>query len=163
MEYLALTRHEAKSRIESADSSPVDKITIAAAITRDTGTGRQILLLKRNPDEEYFPNVFEMPGDKVDDTDKTIREAVVREVAEETQLVVSSIVSALPIIRYTTEKVKTRNSTGQSYLVVRHAIQLSYAVTVEGDSPSFRVNELEHSTGIWADAGMVGDIRSPPR
>ena len=49
-------------------------------------TTHKILLLKRSPAEKLFPYHWEIPGGKVDDTDKTIWDALKREVNEETGL-----------------------------------------------------------------------------
>jgi 8-oxo-dGTP pyrophosphatase MutT (NUDIX family) len=62
------------------------------------------MLLKRRADEKHYPNVYEMPGGKVNPADATIRDAVIREVAEETSLAVKDVLHPLQIITYTTQK-----------------------------------------------------------
>ncbi|KAF2275595.1 uncharacterized protein EI97DRAFT_419900 [Westerdykella ornata] len=52
----------------------------------------KMLLVQRAKEEKAFPNFWEIPGGKVDDTDETILHAVVREVKEETGLQVTRIV-----------------------------------------------------------------------
>ncbi|EXF84610.1 hypothetical protein CFIO01_04778 [Colletotrichum fioriniae PJ7] len=133
----------------------VSKVTVGAAILRHDTSYPSILLLKRNTDEKHYPNVFEIPGGKVDATDSTIRDAIIREVAEETQLKVLDIASPLSRIRYTTEKLE-RTPTGEEKIVKRHALQLSYVVTVEGTE--FRVEKKEHSMGIWATRDSLDQI-----
>ncbi|KAI3551142.1 hypothetical protein CSPX01_01059 [Colletotrichum filicis] len=114
-----------------------------------------ILLLKRDSHEKHYPDVFEIPGGKVDAADSTIRDAIIREVAEETQMRVLDITTPLSRTRYTTEKIE-RTSTGQEKIVKRHALQLSYVVTVEGTE--FQVEKKEHSMGIWATRDSLDQI-----
>ena len=76
--------------------SPINKITVGAAIFRTSKNGRsEILLLKRAAYETYYPGVFEIPGGKVDDSDTSIRSAVVREVHEETGLAITKVTNSL--------------------------------------------------------------------
>jgi len=137
----------------------IDKVVVGAAIIRQNdppagprATGPQLLLLKRSPTENYYPNVFEMPGGNVDSTDATIRDALVREVMEETGLVVTRILDQLPSFIYTTEKV-VKVSGGQKENILKKCIQLSFVVLVDGED--FRVNPEEHSTGSWATKEML--------
>ncbi|KAF2125042.1 hypothetical protein P153DRAFT_370362 [Dothidotthia symphoricarpi CBS 119687] len=46
----------------------------------------KLLLVQRAADEKAFPNAWEVPGGKVDDTDESILHAAVRELKEETGL-----------------------------------------------------------------------------
>ncbi|KAJ3939136.1 uncharacterized protein N0V96_010577 [Colletotrichum fioriniae] len=114
-----------------------------------------ILLLKRNSDEKHYPGIFEIPGGKVDATDSNIGDAIVREVAEETQMKVLDITTPLSRIRYTTQKLEGI-PTGQEKIVKRHALQLSYVVMVEGTE--FQVEKKEHSMGIWATRDSLDQI-----
>ncbi|KAK0119643.1 hypothetical protein ONS95_011081 [Cadophora gregata] len=135
----------------------LDKLVVGAAILQLGGTssGPRMLLLKRSALETYYPNVFEMPGGKVDDTDLTILAAIVREVKEETGLDVTRVFAQLPDFSYSTSKV-TRAEDGQEKTVSKTCLQLSFAVTV--GSEEFRVNAKEHSLGVWADREMVKDL-----
>ncbi|KAK1448744.1 hypothetical protein CMEL01_08059 [Colletotrichum melonis] len=155
MEYLSMPRDEAQLHFTTTDSAQVEKMTVGAAILRHDTSNASILLLKRNCNEEHYPDVFEIPGGKVDATDSTIRDAIVREVAEETQMKVLDITAPLPRIRYATEKIE-RTSAGQEKIVKRHALQLSYVVTVEGTE--FQVEKKEHSMGIWATRDSLDQI-----
>ncbi|TEA12243.1 hypothetical protein C8034_v006006 [Colletotrichum sidae] len=158
-----MSREDFKSHVKTTTVAPApDKVTVGAGIVRNSSNkGPQVLLLKRNASEASYPNVFEMPGGKVDATDSTIRDALVREVAEETQLTVVDVKAPLSPIAYTTEK-RDKNADGVERVVKRHAFQLSYIVSVQGDGSNFRVNKDEHSEGIWADRGVLDGISITP-
>lgn len=151
--YLKLTRDEFSAHIILDLGKPFDKFTVGAAILRFNGLEPQILLLKRREDEEHYPAVFEIPGGKIDATDATIRDAIVREVKEESDLAVTDIVHPLSVITYTTEKPAMSASKDNKPLKCQ-VIQLSYVVTVD-DSKEFKVNETEHSIGVWANTEML--------
>ncbi|KAG7045314.1 hypothetical protein JMJ77_0009397 [Colletotrichum scovillei] len=155
MEFLSMSRNEAQLHFTASDSARVDKVTVGAAILRHDTPTPSILLLKRNSDEKYYPDVFEIPGGKVDATDSAIRDAIIREVAEETQMKVLDITAPLSRIRYTTEKIEV-TSIGKEKIVKRHALQLSYVVAVEGTE--FQVEKKEHSKGIWATRDSLDQI-----
>ncbi|EFQ85492.1 hypothetical protein PTT_19555 [Pyrenophora teres f. teres 0-1] len=52
----------------------------------------KLLLVQRAADERAFPNYWEIPGGKVDDTDETILHAAVRELREEAGLEATRVV-----------------------------------------------------------------------
>ena len=70
----------------SHSGKPYTSLVVAAAIFHPNATTHKILLLKRSPAEKLFSYHWEIPGGKVDDTDKTIGDALKREVKEETGL-----------------------------------------------------------------------------
>ncbi|KAK1489552.1 hypothetical protein CABS01_12703 [Colletotrichum abscissum] len=150
-----MSRDEAELHFAASDSARVDKVTVGAAILRHDTPTPSILLLKRNSDEKHYPGIFEIPGGKVDATDPNICDAIIREVIEETKMKVSDIATPLSHIGYTTEKLE-RTPTGQEKIVKRHALQLSYVVTVEGTG--FQVEKKEHSMGIWATRDSLNQI-----
>ncbi|KAH8729102.1 NUDIX hydrolase domain-like protein [Phaeosphaeriaceae sp. PMI808] len=51
----------------------------------------KLLLVQRAADERAFPNAWEVPGGKVDDTDETLLHAAVRELKEETGLTATRV------------------------------------------------------------------------
>ncbi|WYZ46203.1 hypothetical protein EsH8_IX_000428 [Colletotrichum jinshuiense] len=155
MEFLSMSRDEVRLHMSSSGSPQVDKVTVGAAIMRHDASGPSILLLKRNPNEKYYPNVFEIPGGKVDAMDLTVRDAIIREVAEETQLAVLDVTASLSRMMYTTEKLE-KTPTGEDEIVKRRALQLSYVVTLQGTD--FQVNEEEHSMGTWASRDSLDKI-----
>ncbi|KAH6876615.1 hypothetical protein B0T10DRAFT_566828 [Thelonectria olida] len=145
-----MTRDAFQAHTDGTSSSRIDKNTIGAAIIRNNHKCKQILLLKGNAHEAYYPNVFKMPGGKVDKEYLSIRHAIMREVLEETNLMVADISSPFSTIRYTAEK-EGIDGSGNRLTIRRIAIQLSYVVAVEGDGVDFMVNKDEHSMGIWAE------------
>ncbi|KAK1955879.1 hypothetical protein LY78DRAFT_593188 [Colletotrichum sublineola] len=158
MEFLSMSRQEVQLHFTSNNSPRVDKVTVGAAILRYDTSGPRVLL-KRNPNEKHYINVFEIPGGKVDAADSNIRDAIMREVIEETQLRVLDITSPLSCMTYTTEK-SEKTQTGQDKIVKRNALQLSYIVMVEGTD--FQVNAREHSTGIWANRESLDQVLITP-
>ncbi|KAF9880187.1 NTP pyrophosphohydrolase [Colletotrichum karsti] len=153
MKYLTMTRDDIKSMNTHAN---IDKVTVGAGILRFDTNGPKILLLRRNANEKYYPNVFEMPGGKVDATDTSIRDALVREVAEETSLHVRDVLGPLQPITYTTEK-REKDASGHDKIISRKALQLSYVVTVQ-EGTDFKVNPAEHSMGIWTNLQALSHL-----
>ena len=133
MAYLDMSPGQALAQINALSSLKFDKFVVGAAILKSE---TEILLLKRRPDEKHYPNVYEMPGGKVETSDPTIRGAIAREVHEETGLQLTDVLRPLQSITYTTE-----SESGS-----RCVIQLSYVAKVQG--AAFEVNPDEHSTGV---------------
>jgi ADP-ribose pyrophosphatase YjhB (NUDIX family) len=161
---LALSREQCRNHLSSTQNQTFDKIVVGAAIIHlATGQGSEfeqprILLLKRSADEEYYPNVFEMPGGKVDPEDANIRDALSREVKEETGLDLTHMLARLPDMTYSTEKM-IRQEDGSEKLSRKSCIQLNFAVEVDSaNGMMFRVNPSEHSTGLWANKKMLGQL-----
>lgn len=141
----------------STDGQPYDKVVIGAAIFRynEGSSEPNLLLLKRAAHELYFPNIFEIPGGKVDSEDISIKHAVVREVKEETGLDLTEFISELKPMSYTTEK-SIIDDDGISNIVVKTAIQLNYVVRVSAGD--VRINTNEHSESIWATEGQLDEL-----
>ncbi|KAF4913612.1 hypothetical protein CGCVW01_v010806 [Colletotrichum viniferum] len=150
MEFLSMSRGEVQLRL-----AEVDKVTVGAAILQQGESGPTVLLLKRNPTEKYYPDVFELPGGKIDATDGTVHDAIIREVFKEIQLAVVEVASPLSRITYTTEKLE-KSPTDRGTIVRRRAVQLSYVVKVA--EKNFQVNKEEHSCGIWASCDHLDEI-----
>lgn len=85
---LSLTKSQYCVKYPSPAGHPYDKIIVGAVIFHPTCSHpAKILLLKRVASEEFYPNVFEIPGGHVEDTDADIFQALVREVHEETAVI----------------------------------------------------------------------------
>jgi 8-oxo-dGTP pyrophosphatase MutT (NUDIX family) len=154
---LHLSAQEYHTHITSTTKQTYDKIVVGAAILHPSSpSSPKILLLKRNSTESYYPNVFEMPGGKVDPTDATIADAVTREVLEESGLRVKGFVAGLPPLVYMTEKT-IKGDDGVERLVSKKCIQLNFVVGV--DEVEFRVNLGEHSEGVWVSREEVTGLK----
>ncbi|GAB1311991.1 hypothetical protein MFIFM68171_02201 [Madurella fahalii] len=102
--------------------------------------------------EVYFPNIFELPSGKVDQEDRSLRHALVREVKEETGLDVTDVIAKLEPMIYKTEKTVT-SDTGEDILVSKTAIQLNYVVSVTDGA--VQLSAEEHSESAWATEEML--------
>ena len=71
--------------LSDAASAGIDRLVVAAVIR----AGDRVLLLERRP-EDYLAGLFELPGGVVE-PGETLHQALRREVAEETGLIVSAI------------------------------------------------------------------------
>jgi len=161
---LALSREQCRNHLSSTRNHKFDKIVVGAAIIHLTTDAHSrleephILLLKRSANEIYYPNVFEMPGGKVDADDPSIRDALVREVKEETGLDLTRVFGQLPDMIYSTER-KVSQENGNQKLMKKSCIQLNFAVEVDlAHGTTFQVNPVEHSTGVWASKRMLGEL-----
>ena len=156
---LAMSREQFRSYASHTKNQTFDKIVVVAAIfqppTNPESGDLRILLLKRNPDEMYYPNVFEMPGGKVDDTDPTFNDALAREVKEETGLVVTRVIDQLPEMTYSTEKL-IRGDDGCEKIVKKACIQQNFAVLVAAGD--FHVNPAEHTVGVLASKSTLPQL-----
>ncbi|KAL9621331.1 MAG: hypothetical protein Q9160_004222 [Pyrenula sp. 1 TL-2023] len=160
---LALSREQYLLYASIVMKQDFDKLVVGAAIIQSPATNPKldeplILLLRRNADEEYYPDVFEIPGGKVNDIDPSIGDALRREVQEETDLAVTRVLDMLPDLTYVTEKaLLKRNSDGEEKMVKKSCIQLSFTVDVA--SLNFRPNPAEHSGGVWASKDMLNHLK----
>jgi ADP-ribose pyrophosphatase YjhB (NUDIX family) len=57
-------------------------VGIAGAIVKD----KKLLLTKRHPDMKQFPNFWTFPAGHLEETDKTMKDTVIRELKEEVNL-----------------------------------------------------------------------------
>jgi len=146
----------------SPDGRPFDKVVVGGAVFRydardGSATAPRLLLLKRADHEAYFPGVFEIPGGKVDAQDASIKQAVAREVFEESGLVVTKFLGELKPMLYTTEKIVDEHS-GCRRVVVKRATQLNYVVVVSRSEVTLNANE--HSESIWAFERDLDHLRT---
>ena len=120
------------------DLPPGVRYVATGAIFRvqsNTTQSPQLLTVKRAADEKAFPDHWELPGGKVD-PGETIREGLVREIFEETGLVVADVIGKLSEVRWTSPK-------GQAWL------QYTYVVTVR-QPVEVRLDPVEHGEWRWS-------------
>ncbi|KAF1946840.1 hypothetical protein EJ02DRAFT_197846 [Clathrospora elynae] len=60
----------------------------------------KLLIVQRAADERAFPDLWEIPGGKVDDTDETILQAAARELKEEAGLIATRVVRKVTQITF---------------------------------------------------------------
>ncbi|KLU91763.1 hypothetical protein MAPG_10712 [Magnaporthiopsis poae ATCC 64411] len=162
---LGLTAAEFRKLRPSPSGKPFDKVVVGAAIIRHaaaSGPGDvktpTILLLKRAAHEIYYPDVFELPSGKVDPEDRSIRDALAREVHEETGLEVADVVAELQPMVYETTRTVT-DGAGLESSVTKSAIQLNYVVSVAGDAEDgVTLRPEEHSESCWATETVAGTL-----
>lgn len=99
-----------------------------------------------------------MLGSKVDATDATSRDAVIRKAEDESDPVVTDIASPPSVITCTEEKLAISTSKDNKS-PKRQVTQLSYVVTVD-DANDFKVNETEHSIRAWVNTEWLQNLKS---
>ena len=157
MNALSMSKSQCRETYRNEDNQPYDKIVIGAIIfDQSSSEPRKVLLLKRAAHEQYYPNIFEIPGGNVEDTDASVRDAVVREVLEETGLQVSDINAAVKPFTYSMEKKVLDKEKGEEKTVWRTTLQLNFICDVTGFD--FKVNADEHSEGRWVVRGEVAEL-----
>ena len=105
MDALSMSKAQCRQTYLQENDKTYDKIVIGALIFKQhSADSTKILLLKRAAHEDYYPNVFEIPGGKVEGTDSTILDAVKREVFEEAGLAVDEVVGTVDSFDYSMEK-----------------------------------------------------------
>ena len=153
---LSLTKSQYRLKHPSPAGRPYDKIVVGAVIFHPTASPHaKILLLKRAAKEVFYPNIFEIPGGHVEDTDADIFQAVAREVHEETALSIDSVKASIESFAYITEKSIKRGE--EEIVVQKSSLQLN--LVFETTEDTFRVNPEEHSEGMWAAKEEIGGLK----
>lgn len=114
----------------------------------------QVLLLKRAANEKLYPNLFEIPGGNVEDSDADIFHALVREVHEQTALSFGSVKASIELFAYSTRKTVKRG--GGEIVVQTSSLQLNFVCEIAEDT--YRVTPEERSEGMWAAKHEVGGL-----
>ena len=86
---LGLSKEQFNQHITHLGIKPHDKVLTGAAIFKTCDSSpaqRKLLLVKRAPEETYYPNMLELPSGKMDDNDVSLLAGLAREVFEETGL-----------------------------------------------------------------------------
>lgn len=156
MNALPLSKPKVQRAYVQGDGKPFDKLVIGAIIPHQTpGEERKILLLKRAAHELYYPNTFEIPGGNVEDSDRSIADAVMREVFEETAMTVSKIIGAVEPFVYSMEK-KITGADGEEFSSWKTSLQLNFICEVTNSD--FAVNPDEHSEGRFVRRSDVAEM-----
>jgi 8-oxo-dGTP pyrophosphatase MutT (NUDIX family) len=135
---LSLSRTQFWQTYLTPENQPYDKVVISAIILDSL----KVLLVKHAAHEVHFPNVFEFPGGKVDNSDATLGAVVEREMMEETGLKVKNIIrESLPRFAYETEKAV------EGVKVVKSSLQVNFVVKVE--KGQITLNPEEHCEYMW--------------
>lgn len=152
---LSLTKAQALLSNPSVSGKPYDKLVVGAIIFHPSSTTPKIFLVKRAAHETAFPNIFEIPGGKIDDTDIDILHGLGREVREETNMSFDTVSGCTEPLTYAIEKTVREGDKDVTSRTM--STQLNYVCEV-ADS-DFRVDPREHSEGVWASrdeaAGLV--------
>ncbi|KAH7382559.1 NUDIX hydrolase domain-like protein [Phaeosphaeria sp. MPI-PUGE-AT-0046c] len=123
------------------------------------GDGK-LLLVQRAADEKAFPNMWEIPGGKIDDTDETLLHAAVRELKEETGLTATRV--RRKVAEFTFED-------GRPGRPVVTWLKLIFEMEVE--EMHIALDPVEHQEYLFASEDeivndLVGDVKlvyiSPP-
>ncbi len=122
-----------KSLVETALKEGIEGFIVGAVIIKDN----KVLLLER-PKDDFMPGIFELPSGKVE-KNESLKEALLREVLEETNLKVKSIKEYLGSFDYLSNSKKKKRQFNFLVEVEDFNIKLS-----EHDSYKFlSINELE--------------------
>ncbi|KAF7451209.1 hypothetical protein A1F99_029860 [Pyrenophora tritici-repentis] len=113
----------------------------------------KLLLVQRAADERAFPNYWEIPGGKVDDTDETILHAAVRELKEEAGLEATRVVRKVTQFTFS-DQVPGRPTTTWLKLVFEMEVKQADVV----------LDPIEHQKFLFATEGeiandKVGDVK----
>jgi 8-oxo-dGTP pyrophosphatase MutT (NUDIX family) len=108
----------------------------------------ELLVVKRAPTEEAFPNNWELPGGHVEDTDLDVYHTIERETAEETGQIVEKVLGEFEELFWDSRSGKKN-------------IQMNYAVTVKENIP-IKLNPDEHSEWMWATAEQCMELLMTP-
>ncbi|KAL8860797.1 MAG: hypothetical protein Q9178_002827 [Gyalolechia marmorata] len=157
MDALPMSKAQCCQTYLQKNDKPYDKIVIGALIFKQhSADSTTILLLKRAAHEDYYPNVFEIPGGKVEGSDPTILDAIKREVFEEAGLAVVEVVGTVGSFDYPMEKITT-NKEGVRESILSTSLQLNFICHVT--TYEVAVNPDEHSEGGFFSRSEIADLR----
>ncbi|KAH6611933.1 NUDIX hydrolase domain-like protein [Boeremia exigua] len=100
----------------------------------------KLLLVQRAKDEKAYPDAWEIPGGKMDDTDETILHAAARELKEETGLVATRVVRKVTQFTFADGGKKRAGKTWLK-LVFQFEVDNADAVVLD---------PIEHQRFLWA-------------
>ncbi|KAK1703267.1 uncharacterized protein CLUP02_15832 [Colletotrichum lupini] len=174
MDILDCSRSDLLSWIDLRAQIPCPKIMVGAAIVRRGPSGAETLILKNKPGRDN-DNLHGIPGGEMKDADSTVRDAIIRTVAESVSLQVIDVWNCLPpILDIQEETVEDSTANGketvenavagsssqaaQRVVIRRPVVHFNFVVNARGDGAGFQVNVEEHEMGIWIDAEKSADI-----
>ncbi|CAO2652968.1 Nn.00g023790.m01.CDS01 [Neocucurbitaria sp. VM-36] len=117
-------------------------------------TEGKLLLVQRAAEEKAFPNFWEIPGGKVDDTDETILHAAARELKEEAGLEATRVLGK--VFQFTfSEEWPGRPTTTWLKLIFEMEVR---------DSANVVLDPIEHQKFLFASEeeivnDLVGDVK----
>ncbi|KAL8913352.1 MAG: hypothetical protein Q9171_001829 [Xanthocarpia ochracea] len=155
MDALPMNKTECLQAYLQGNGTPYDKLVIGALIFNRADWVPKILMLKRAAHEKNYPNLFEIPGGKVEDSDHTILDTVQREVYEEASLKVKEVLGCVNSFDYCIEK-KTSRKDGGEESVWSTSLQLNFICEVAEYGLS--VDPEEHSEGKFISHSEIGDL-----
>ena len=133
---------------------PYASLVVSAAIFQPTTD--KVLLLKRSPAEKLFAHHWEIPGGKVDDTDKTIGDALKREVNEETGLIIKE--SNITFAEKGFEWARGENEKDDPEM----ALELNFIVEGEEFPEEVKLDPGEHLESLWAHETDLMGLKMTP-
>ncbi|KAL9599956.1 MAG: hypothetical protein Q9219_003518 [cf. Caloplaca sp. 3 TL-2023] len=152
---LTMSRIDCLKEYVQYDGNRYDKIVVGAVILRSGPCGEsQVLVVKRAVHEHFYPNIWEIPGGKVEASDLTILDAVKREVLEETSLQVDRVIGMVKSFDYFVEK-KVPKGGGETS-TQSASLQLNFVCTVTNHDVC--VNPEEHAEARWVGPAEVMEL-----
>lgn len=119
------------------------RITVGVAIVANSSSENKLLLLQRSATEDVLPNMYELPGGNVDDSDATVLDTVQREALEETGFTITQFLAEFEPFEYTTKRGDARQL---NFLVAVNELN------VKGEEPTPTLSPDEHQAYKWASS-----------
>ncbi|KAL9040308.1 MAG: hypothetical protein Q9214_004541 [Letrouitia sp. 1 TL-2023] len=156
MSALSMSKVECRQAFLQDNGETYDKIIVGAVVPRrGPEDDWQILLLKRAAHEHFYPNVFEIPGGKVEDSDATILDAVKREVREETGTEVEQVIGTIESFNYSVDR-KAPAADETETTVKSMSLQLNFVCAVTHHN--VKVNPEEHSEARFVIRSQIKEL-----
>ena len=155
MDALPMDKTECRQAYLQGNGKPYDKLVIGALIFNRADEVPKILMLKRAAHEKHYPNIFEIPGGKIEDSDHTVLDTVQREVYEEASMKVKEVLGCVNSFDYCVEK-KVSKEDGGKESVWSTSLHLNFICEVA--EYGLNVNPEEHSEGKFIAHSEIGDL-----
>ncbi|KAL8900788.1 MAG: hypothetical protein Q9207_005524 [Kuettlingeria erythrocarpa] len=155
MDALPMSKAECHQRYLQYIGEPYSKIVIGALILMRESDGSSKILLKRAAHEEFYPNIFEIPGGKVEDIDPSIWDAVRRQVYKDTGMDVVDVIDCVRSFEYSMKKTITKKN-GVEESVWFTTLQHNFIC--ETANHELTIDPAERSEGRFIARSEVGDL-----